>query len=246
MGSKNQNQFPIDGIANNDLPWDLAELLFKNYKMLAERVERLEQELNSLRTIPTYQNPTPIISRHTRSKPQTAEFGCQTRDEAAMEIEVESGQQRRPIRRSFYHKSTFFMKVYVKKRAKRENMEVEVSKREHTTKHPKKIPEKRNRLVKVYVAKEVMQIETTKVEPGEKTRTPSEKARKGRAKGKRKKETPKEWAPQRKSQQKNTPKRDLDGAELNLDKNLTQPAKFSLITDFFHTLNKLKSVPDPE
>jgi len=57
----------------------------------------------------------------------------------------------------------------VKKRVEREKMEVEVLKRDHTTKHQKKIPKKQHRLVKVDGEKKVMQIETKKVEPGGKT-----------------------------------------------------------------------------
>jgi len=243
MGSKYTKQFPTDGIAelpiDNDHPWELAELLYNRFNMLCDRVDSLDAELKTLRTNPTRPNPTPKISWRTQTKPQTVAVGCQTWDECAMEIEQENGPRRRPIRRPFYYKSTFFTKIYVRKRVEREKMEVEVPKREHTTRHPKKIPKKQYRLVKVYVAKEVMQIETKKVEPAEKTQTPLKKARKKKKREKRKKETPKEWAPQRKKKKDNTPREDLVGPVLNLDKNLTQPMKFSLITDFFSVLKKV-------
>ncbi len=93
-----------------------------------------------------------------------------------------------------------------------------------------------------------MQIETFKVEP---VKTPPKKARKKTTKQKkRKKETPKEWAPLRKNRKKNTPRKDLDdgpklNVNLNLNQNLTQSTKISLITDFFSTIKKVVKAPDP-
>jgi hypothetical protein len=232
---------PID----NNHPWQLAELLFNEFYYLFDKVELLEKELKPLRTIPTSHNPTSKVPCHTQTKPRMADASCQTWEEGVMEIEPERGPQRRPVRCPFHYKSTYYTKVYVKKRIEREKMEVEVKKRDHITKHPRKIPKKPQKLVKVYVAKEVMQIETKKVEPGE---TPPRKARKSKAKEKRKKETPKEWAPQKKKRKKNTPGKDLGGPELNPSKNLTQPTKFSLITDFFSIMKKVtaeKNTPDP-
>jgi len=247
MGSKYTKQFPTDGVTelpiDNDRPWELAEILYNDHNMLVDRVDRLEMELKTLRTKSTSQNPTPMISSHTQTKPQTVSIGCQTGEEGAMEIEEESGPQRRPIRWPFQYKSTFFTKVYVKKRVEREKMEVEVSKRDHTTKRPKKIPKKQHRLVKVYVEKEVMQIETKKVEPDGKT--PPKKARKRKAVEKRKKETPKEWVPRRKKKKDNTPGKNLVGPELNPNKNLTQP-KNSRITDFFSIVKKVTEDDPPD
>jgi len=157
-----------------------------------------------------------------------------------MEIEPERGAQRRPVKCSSYHKSTYFTKIYVKKGVEREKMEVEVPKRDHTPRHPKKIPKKLQKLVKVYVAKEVVQIETYKVKTVE---TPLKKAGNKTTKKKRKKETPKERAPQRKNRKKNTPRNNLGGPELNLSKNLTPPTYFSL---FRISLKKSQWINTPD
>ncbi len=126
MGSKYTKQFPTDGVTalpiDNDHPWELAELLYNDYNIQVERIDKLEKELKTLRTNPTRQNPAPLISSHTQTKPQTVSVGCQTWDEGAMEIEPESGPQKRPIRWPFYRKSTFFTKIYVKKCVEMEKM----------------------------------------------------------------------------------------------------------------------------
>lgn len=255
MGSNYTKQFPSSGvmalpIGDDMKPWELAEILYNDYYNQVERIDKLEKELKTLRTNPTNHNPTSKVPWHTQScqtKPQTADASCQTWEESAMEIEPECGAQRHRVRCSSHYKSTYFTKIYVKKRVERQKMEVEVPKRDHTPKHPKKIPKKPQKLVKVYVAKEVMQIETFKVEP---VKTPPKKARKKTTKHKRKKETPKEWVPRKKNRKKNTPRKELSGSELNQNKNLTHPIKFSLITDFFSVkkmvpIDKIALDPDP-
>jgi len=70
-------------------------------------------------------------------------------------------------------------------------------------------------------------------------------------KTRRHKGTPEGLAPKKRRKKRNTPNKVLDGSELKKIKILTQPAKVTLISDFFSALAKsqscvkIKIAPDP-
>jgi len=139
--------------------------------------------------------------------------------------------------------------VYVKKHIKRDRMEVEEEIKAHPSKSKLKVPHRGQKLVKVYVPKEVMMIETTKAQ----VKTPLRRARK-KVEKKKHQGTPLELARRNKRMKKNIPKKPLDASELKAPspiKNLIQPSKVTLITEFFEIIGKRTSsikpklAPDP-
>jgi len=88
-------------------------------------------------------------------------------------------------------------------------MEVEIENKEHRTKTKKKTTKKRQRVYKIFVKKEVMEIEKKKEMQIEKT--PPKREKKKKKAEKRRKGTPKEWAPRGKRNKKNSSKKDLGG-----------------------------------
>jgi len=208
---------------------------------LRDQVKDLEQELMLLKKNQHLKNPPP--------KPKT-DACCQTRDQSVMEIELaQASSPRRTIRCTSLKKKIFYTKVYTRKHVRREKMEEE---KEKSTYHPKpkrKILKSPQKFVKIFVRKEIMEIETKNAHLKE---TPPKKVAYKKTRQKtRHKGTPKELAPRKKKPKRNTPNKDLDGSELKKIKILTQPTKVTLITDFFSALEKsqggvkIKIAPDP-
>jgi hypothetical protein len=239
-------EIPID----NAQPWEFAECFYESYCQLANRVLDLEQELILLKNKPHLKKPSPKPTQTKHKQPQViptvTDACCQTRDQSVMEIEPQISSPRRLIRCTSLRKKIFYTKVYVKKHQKREEMEIEKEKSVHHPKPKQKIPKKPQKFIKIFVRKEVMEIETETVQLN---KTPPKK--KANPKKTRHKGTPKELAPRKKRPKKNTPNKALDGSELKVNKILTQPTKVTLITDFFSTITKsqgcatIKIVPDP-
>ncbi len=123
-------------------------------------------------------------------------------------------------------------------------MEIERENDRHHTKPRQKVLKTRQRWVKIFVKKETMEIESKKA--GFETPPREAKVNKAKAK-KRRKETPKEWAPRGKRKKQNSTKKNLDGSGLKFDKILIQPTKVTLMTDFFGVVGKssaIKLAPD--
>jgi len=132
-------------------PWLLAEVLYESFLDLTVQVKILEKELMLLKNNPHLQNPSP--------KPMT-EACCQTRDQSAMEIELaQASSPRRTIRCTSLKKKIFYTKVYTKKHVRREKMEIEKEKSAHHPKPKQKIPKSPQKFVKIFVRKEIMEIE---------------------------------------------------------------------------------------
>jgi len=217
--------------------WIYGELLYEAFMQLIVRVDNLKQELILLKNNPHLTNPPP--------KPM-ADACCQTRDQSAMEIELaQASSPRRTVRCTSLKKKIFYTKVYTKKHVRRETMEVEKEKSTHHPKPKRKILKSPQKFVKIFVRKEIMEIETKNAHLKE---TPPKNVvnRKTRHKG-----TPKELAPIKRRKKRNTPNKVLGGSELKEIKILTQPAKVTLIADFFSALEKsqgcvkIKIAPDP-
>jgi len=213
---------------------------------LRAQVKDLTKELMLLKNNPHLKNPSPKIKSH-RNQIITdmTDIRCQAKDKSAMEIEPRASSPRRMVRCTSLRKKIFYTKVYVKIHVKREVMEIEKEKIAHHPKSKQKIPEKTQKFVKVFVRKDGMEIENQK---DQENKSPPK-----RVPDKKKKHlgTPKELAPRKKRPKRNTPKKASDGSELKVNKILTQPAKMTLMTDFFNTLTKsqgcaiIKTAPDP-
>jgi len=180
--------------------WIFGEVLYESFLELIDRVDYLEKELILLKKNPHLKNPPP--------KPMT-DACCQTRDHSAMEIELaQASSPRRTIRCTSLKKKIFYTKVYTQKHVRREKMEIEKEKSTHHPKPKRKIPESPQKFVKIFVRKEIMEIETKKAHLKE---TPPKKVvnRKARHKG-----TPEGLAPKKRRKKRNTPNKVLDGSEL--------------------------------
>lgn len=235
----------------NDRPWEFAECLYEQFVQLECQTLDLERELMILKKrSPQIKTRPHKQDKETEPKPQMADASCQTGDQFAMEIET---QPRRLIKCTSFRKNTFYTKVYTKKHVKKEKMEVEIEKKRRRTTSQTKIPKKGLKFVKIYVPKEVMEIESKKQEIQVCKTPPRRVSKKVKVKTKHG-ETPEELARNKKRKKKNTPRKALDDSELkapSANLNLIQPTKVRLITDFFKTVEKssfLKSIklaPDP-
>jgi len=229
---------------DKDRPWEVIERLLTGHFELERQVLDLTQELMILKRMPRFKNQPPKQQEKEQTK---ADASCQTWNQSSMEIETQVAPLRRLIRCTSLKKKIFYTKVYTKKYIEREKMEVEIENKEHRTKTKKKTTKKRQRVYKIFVKKEVMEIEKKKEMQIEKT--PPKREKKKKKAEKRRKGTPKEWAPREKKNKKNSPKKDLEGSELKLNKTLNQPTKVTLITDFFDVIGKrssIKAAPDPK
>jgi hypothetical protein len=237
-------EIPID----NSQPWEFAECFYESYCQLANRVQDLEEELILLKENITATKPSPKVQKiEIETHPPKADACCQTEIQSVMEIEPQTSSPRRLIKCTSLKKKIYYTKVYTKKHVKREVMEIECEKKEQNPKSKKKRPQKPQRYTKIFVRKEGMEIEV-KTKEEEKSPPKRRPARKTRHKG-----TPEELASKKKRKKKNIPDKALDGSDLNLNiKNLSQPNKVTLITDFFVSIQKIpgcdkdKSALDPK
>jgi len=132
--------------------WIYGELLYEAFMQLIVRVDDLKQELILLKKNPHLKNPP--------HKPMT-DACCQTRDQSAMEIELaQASSLRRTVRCTSLKKKIFYTKVYTRKHVRREKMEVEKEKSTHHPKPKRKILKSPQKFVKIFVRKEIMEIET--------------------------------------------------------------------------------------
>ncbi len=227
-------ELPID----NTQPWVFAEYCFESQLALRLRVMDLENELFLLKQSLAASEPSPK-HKIKPSKPSTFEACCQTSAPSDMEIEPNIIlNPRRTIRCTSLRRRIFYTKVYTEKHIKREGMEIE---KEKPADHPKKrIPHKSHKFVKIFVKKQVMEMEVQKA---------SERKKPPRKKKSKHQGTPEELVRRKKRPKKNSPKKSLSGSELKI---LTPSRpKVSLITDFFDVIEKtkdcvkIKLAPDP-
>jgi len=230
-------------LVDRDQPWESVESLWTLVFELQRRVQDLELELDILKTKP-HLKTRPLKHAQTMSDPSKADASCQTQDQLTMDIEHQVNPPRRLIRCTSLKKRIFYTKVYTKKCIKGDKMEIERENDRHRTKPRQKVLKTRQRWVKIFVKKETMEIESKKA--GFETPPREAKVNKAKAK-KRRKETPKEWAPRGKRKKQNSTKKNLDGSGLKFDKILIQPTKVTLMTDFFGVVGKssaIKLAPD--
>jgi len=229
---------------DKDRPWEVIERLLTGHFELERQVLDLTQELMILKRMPRFKNQPPKQQEKEQTK---ADASCQTWNQSSMEIETQVAPLRRLIRCTSLKKKIFYTKVYTKKYIEREKMEVEIENKEHRTKTKKKTTKKRQRVYKIFVKKEVMEIEKKKKC---KSRKRLQKERRRRRKQRRDvKELRKNGRHEKRKTRKNSPKKDLEGSELKLNKTLNQPTKVTLITDFFDVIGKrssIKAAPDPK
>jgi len=144
---------------DKDRPWEVIERLLTGHFELERQVLDLTQELMILKRMPRFKNQPPKQQEKEQTK---ADASCQTWNQSSMEIETQVAPLRRLIRCTSLKKKIFYTKVYTKKYIEREKMEVEIENKEHRTKTKKKTTKKRQRVYKIFVKKEVMEIEKKK------------------------------------------------------------------------------------
>jgi len=221
---------------------EYVESLCADFFKLQIWVQELDQELKILKNKPHIKNQPPRKVANNCTNLKRADAESQTVNQQAMEIELQVSPPKRLVRYNTLKRKVFYTKIYTKKIMKREKMEVEKENKDRHTKSSQKIPTRRQEWIRIFVKKEVMEIE---VKPNQREETPPKIEEKRAQAGKRHKETPEGWAPRAKRKKKNSPRKDLVGSI----KNLIQPTRVTLMTDFFSVIGKsppVEWVPDPK